>query len=154
MTQRLRRKPRLPHIGKSTINGSGDPKYRPEKYWLSESEPGPAPVLQTPAACELECSARSVRFPWPSLSFWRPFSFRRTFRRSTRITDSTSHFYLTNYIQEGTPIREFLKIMGKTTGRSVLFGIPLHQFRSDQPVSGPVSVWHRLRRAKRPDGIS
>src|SRR5215831_8577701 len=38
-----------------------------------------------------------------------------------------SHFHLTNYIQEGTPIREFLKIMGTTTGRSVLFGIPLQQ---------------------------
>lgn len=38
-----------------------------------------------------------------------------------------SHFHLTNYIQEGTPIQEFLKIMGKTIGRSVLFGIPLQQ---------------------------
>jgi predicted TIM-barrel fold metal-dependent hydrolase len=37
------------------------------------------------------------------------------------------HFHLTNYIQEGTPIREFLKIMGTTTGRSALFGIPLQQ---------------------------
>lgn len=37
------------------------------------------------------------------------------------------HFHLTNYIQEGTPIHEFLKIMGTTTGRSVLFGIPLQQ---------------------------
>ncbi len=38
-----------------------------------------------------------------------------------------AHFHLTNYIQEGTPIREFLKIMGSTAGRSVLFGIPLQQ---------------------------
>jgi len=38
-----------------------------------------------------------------------------------------SHFHLTNYIQEGTPIREFLKIMGATTGRTALFGIPLQQ---------------------------
>ena len=38
-----------------------------------------------------------------------------------------SHFHLTNYIQEGTAIRDFLKIMGSTTGRSVLFGIPLQQ---------------------------
>ena len=37
------------------------------------------------------------------------------------------HFHLNNYIQEGTPIREFLKIMGTTTGRSALFGIPLQQ---------------------------
>jgi predicted TIM-barrel fold metal-dependent hydrolase len=38
-----------------------------------------------------------------------------------------AHFHLTNYIQEGTPIREFLKIMGTTVGRSALFGIPLQQ---------------------------
>ena len=37
------------------------------------------------------------------------------------------HFHLTNYIQEGTSIRDFLNIMGTTTGRSVLFGIPLQQ---------------------------
>jgi len=36
-----------------------------------------------------------------------------------------SHFHLTNYIQEGTSIQEFLKIMGTTTGRVALFGIPL-----------------------------
>ncbi len=38
-----------------------------------------------------------------------------------------SHFHLTNYIQEGTSIRDFLRIMGTTTGRSVLMGIPLQQ---------------------------
>jgi Amidohydrolase len=38
-----------------------------------------------------------------------------------------SHFHLTNYIQEGTDIRDFLKIMGTTTGRVALFGIPLQQ---------------------------
>jgi len=37
------------------------------------------------------------------------------------------HVHLTNYIQEGVPIRDFLKVMGNTTGRSVLFGIPLQQ---------------------------
>src|SRR5689334_16157838 len=37
------------------------------------------------------------------------------------------HVHLTNYIQEGTDIREFLKIMGTRVGRSVLFGIPLEQ---------------------------
>ena len=31
-----------------------------------------------------------------------------------------AHFHLTNYIQEGTSIQEFLKIMGTTVGRSVL----------------------------------
>ena len=37
------------------------------------------------------------------------------------------HFHLTNYIQEGTDIREFLKIMGTKVGRVALFGIPLQQ---------------------------
>lgn len=38
-----------------------------------------------------------------------------------------SHFHLTNYVQEGTDIRAFLKIMGDKVGRSTLFGIPLQQ---------------------------
>lgn len=38
-----------------------------------------------------------------------------------------SHFHLTNYIQEGTNIRDFLKIMGNKTRRVALFGIPLQQ---------------------------
>ena len=42
-----------------------------------------------------------------------------------RINDS--HFHLTNYIQEGTDIRDFLKIMGTKVGRVALFGLPLQQ---------------------------
>jgi hypothetical protein len=45
-----------------------------------------------------------------------------------------SHFHLTNYVQEGTDIHDFLKIMGTKTGRVALFGIPLQQqwsYRSD-----------------------
>ena len=38
-----------------------------------------------------------------------------------------AHLHLTNYIQEGTDIRDFLKIMGDKVGRSTLFGIPLQQ---------------------------
>ena len=38
-----------------------------------------------------------------------------------------SHFHLTNYIQEGIDIRDFLRIMGTRVGRSTLFGIPLQQ---------------------------
>ena len=38
-----------------------------------------------------------------------------------------SHFHLTNYIQEGTDIHDFLKIMGNKAGRVALFGIPLQQ---------------------------
>jgi hypothetical protein len=38
-----------------------------------------------------------------------------------------SHFHLTNYIQEGTDIHEFLRMMGTKVGRVALFGIPLQQ---------------------------
>jgi len=38
-----------------------------------------------------------------------------------------AHFHLTNYIQQGTDIRDFLKIMGDKAGRVALFGIPLQQ---------------------------
>jgi hypothetical protein len=38
-----------------------------------------------------------------------------------------SHFHLTNYIQEGANIQDFLKIMGDKVGRVALFGIPLQQ---------------------------
>ena len=38
-----------------------------------------------------------------------------------------SHLHLTNYIQEGTDIHDFLKIMGDKVGRVALFGLPLQQ---------------------------
>jgi predicted TIM-barrel fold metal-dependent hydrolase len=38
-----------------------------------------------------------------------------------------AHFHLTDYVQEGTDIRDFLKIMGDKVGRVALFGIPLQQ---------------------------
>jgi hypothetical protein len=38
-----------------------------------------------------------------------------------------SHFHLTNYVQEGTDIGDFVKIMGSTVGRTAIFGIPLQQ---------------------------
>ena len=38
-----------------------------------------------------------------------------------------SHFHLTNYVQEGIDVRQFLTIMGTRVGRSTLFGIPLQQ---------------------------
>jgi len=52
-------------------------------------------------------------------------------RPGTQPTDTyefnDSHFHLTNYIQEGSDIHDFLKIMGTRVGRSTLFGIPLQQ---------------------------
>jgi predicted TIM-barrel fold metal-dependent hydrolase len=38
-----------------------------------------------------------------------------------------SHFHLTNYVQQGIGIRDFLGIMGDKVGRVALFGIPLQQ---------------------------
>ena len=38
-----------------------------------------------------------------------------------------SHFHLTNYIQEGTPMPDLLTMMGERIERSTVFGIPLQQ---------------------------
>jgi hypothetical protein len=38
-----------------------------------------------------------------------------------------SHFHLTNYVQQGTSVADYLAIMGDKVGRSTLFGIPLQQ---------------------------
>ncbi|MGE5358259.1 MAG: hypothetical protein ACM3NQ_04525, partial [Bacteroidales bacterium] len=38
-----------------------------------------------------------------------------------------AHFHLTNYIQEGTDIHDFLRIMGTKVGRVCIFGLPLQQ---------------------------
>jgi hypothetical protein len=46
---------------------------------------------------------------------------------STDYLFNDSHFHLTNYIQEGADIHDFLKIMGNKAGRVALFGIPLQQ---------------------------
>ncbi len=47
-------------------------------------------------------------------------------RRDTYIFND-AHFHLTNYVQKGIDVHDFLKIMGTTVGRSTLFGIPLQQ---------------------------
>jgi len=46
---------------------------------------------------------------------------------SGRYAFHDAHFHLTNYIQEGITLRDFLTIMGDTVGRSTVFGIPLQQ---------------------------
>jgi predicted TIM-barrel fold metal-dependent hydrolase len=38
-----------------------------------------------------------------------------------------AHFHLTNYVQEGPRLRDYLRTMGTTVGRSTVFGIPLQQ---------------------------
>lgn len=37
------------------------------------------------------------------------------------------HLHLTNYIQEGTDIHDYLRIMGAKVGRAAIFGLPLQQ---------------------------
>jgi hypothetical protein len=41
-----------------------------------------------------------------------------------------AHLHLTNYVQEGTDIHDFIEIMGTTIGRSTIFGLPLQQMWS------------------------
>lgn len=55
-----------------------------------------------------------------------------------------SHFHLTNYIQEGTDIHDFLKIMGDKVGRSTLFGIPLQQ-QWMYASTGDFAPWYYLQ---------
>ncbi|PWT72958.1 MAG: amidohydrolase [Proteobacteria bacterium] len=47
-----------------------------------------------------------------------------------------SHLHLTNFIQEGLSLSEFLSIMGTRVGRAAVFGIPLQQ-KWDYFESGP-----------------
>jgi predicted TIM-barrel fold metal-dependent hydrolase len=47
--------------------------------------------------------------------------------QTTDYVVNDAHFHLTDYVQQGTDIHEFLRIMGTKVGRSTLFGIPLQQ---------------------------
>jgi predicted TIM-barrel fold metal-dependent hydrolase len=48
-------------------------------------------------------------------------------RAQTPYELNDAHLHLTNYVQEGTDIRDFLKVMGDKVGRVAIFGIPLQQ---------------------------
>jgi predicted TIM-barrel fold metal-dependent hydrolase len=60
-----------------------------------------------------------------ALAWCTPTSARNASAQQYAVNDS--HFHLTNYIQQGTDIRDFLAIMGTKVGRVALFGIPLQQ---------------------------
>ena len=47
--------------------------------------------------------------------------------RSDAYDFNDAHFHLTNYIQRGPTLTDFLKIMGDKVGRAAVFGIPLQQ---------------------------
>ena len=58
-----------------------------------------------------------------------PLAAQSNFRpaQTSNYLFNDTHFHLTNYIQEGIDIHDFLKIMGNKVGRVALFGIPLQQ---------------------------
>jgi len=57
--------------------------------------------------------------------------FAATARSQTSQTNdydfNDSHCHLTNNVQEGPSVRDFLNMMGSTVGRATLFGVPLQQ---------------------------
>jgi hypothetical protein len=55
----------------------------------------------------------------------RPAPAPRGAQRSYLTNDS--HVHLTNYVQKGPPMRDFVELMGNTVGRAAVFGIPLEQ---------------------------
>ena len=57
---------------------------------------------------------------------------------------SDSHFHLTNYIQEGTDARDYLKMMSTVVCRSTMFGIPLQQ-TWDYGNTGKFAPWYYLQ---------
>jgi Amidohydrolase len=59
------------------------------------------------------------------LLLWCPVATAQQASNQAELNDV--HFHLTNYIQEGTDIHDFLKIMGRKVGRVAIFGIPLQQ---------------------------
>jgi hypothetical protein len=70
---------------------------------------------------------KPLLFPLLATSLLAPFAALRAQDSTSEPLFNDSHFHLTNYVQEGTDIRDFLAIMGDSVGRSTLFGIPLQQ---------------------------
>jgi predicted TIM-barrel fold metal-dependent hydrolase len=81
------------------------------------------PRVKTLAACAAVTWLFAVSVP--AARHGRPAQAPLALASSAVVHDA--HFHLTNYIQEGTNIRDFLKIMGDKVGRVALFGIPLQQ---------------------------
>jgi hypothetical protein len=55
------------------------------------------------------------------------FNAASSWSQSSNYEFNDSHFHLTNNIQEGPGIREFLNMMGDKAGRVAVFGVPLQQ---------------------------
>jgi len=75
----------------------------------------------------------------------QPFGLTQaTIPQASQYEFNDTHFHLTNYIQKGTDIHDFLKIMGTKAGRVALFGIPLQQEWS-YPNSGDYAPTYYLQ---------
>jgi len=72
----------------------------------------------------------------------RPASAQASGCAGARYSDS--HFHLTNYIQEGTDVKDYVRMMGSTVCRSTLFGIPLQQ-EWDYGNTGDFAPWYYLQ---------
>jgi predicted TIM-barrel fold metal-dependent hydrolase len=70
-------------------------------------------------------SDRYVFFIAALLLLWCNSAAAQSTSEQPEVNDA--HFHLTNYIQQGTDIHDFLNIMGTKVGRVALFGIPLQQ---------------------------
>ncbi len=86
------------------------------------------------AICTEKFSRRGIRIALPLLLVALPAalltgvpSARSQTSSSANYEFNDSHFHLTNNIQEGPSIRDFLNMMGNKAGRVALFGIPLQQ---------------------------
>jgi Amidohydrolase len=76
--------------------------------------------------------ARSLRTRWAVLAIAVALAVLGPTAADTSQTGSgylfdDSHFHLTNYVQTGTDIHRYIRMMGHRIGRSTLFGIPLQQ---------------------------
>jgi len=80
-----------------------------------------------------QCSARycvAPQFAWCVVALllaWCNLVSAQSSKAQDQFELNDSHLHLTNYIQEGTDIHEFLEIMGTKVGRVAIFGIPLQQ---------------------------
>jgi len=84
----------------------------------SRRNPFPAACSRALRGAAAACLALAIGAPAPLAA--------QAAAPSTSVVNDT-HFHLTNYVQQGTDIHEFLKIMGTKVGRVALFGIPLQQ---------------------------
>ena len=87
---------------------------------------------------------RSSRYAWSCAPWWRVLAtavvslactpavltaqqLAGATPNDTAYEFNDSHFHLTNYIQRGPDLRDFLRMMGSRVGHVALFGIPLQQ---------------------------